>query len=162
MLQGSAERGATSTPNTTELPLLRREQMRAAVPFGLPLEVVSTLCARAISPGLNGKRVTKRSSRHTQNSVASLRAEIRDTGKKPVHVLRTTARRPLADETPQGRAVGTSRPRLCAATQLALRGQERALTKKDGKRKTCLFRRRARCPTSCFVGGRASPPCSCF
>ena len=37
--------------------------------------------ARAISPGLNGKRVTKRSSRHTQNSVASLRAEIRDTGK---------------------------------------------------------------------------------
>ena len=37
---------------------------------------------RAISPGLNGKRVTKRSSRHTQNSVASLRAEIRDTGKK--------------------------------------------------------------------------------
>ena len=39
-------------------------------------------CARAISPGLNGKRVTKRSSRHTQNSVASLRAEIRDTGEK--------------------------------------------------------------------------------
>ena len=126
------------------------------------LKQYTMLRARAISPGLNGKRVTKRSSRHTQNSVASLRAEIRDTGKKPVHVLRTTARRPLADETPQGRAVGTRRPRLCAATQLALRGQERALTKKDGKRKACLFRRRARCPTSCFVGGRASPSCSCF
>ena len=58
-----------------------------------------------------------------------LKYEIRE--KKPVHVLRTTARRPLADETPQGRAVGTRRPQLCAATQLALRGQERALTKKN-------------------------------
>ena len=83
--------------------------------------------------------MTKRSSRHTQNSVASLRAEIRDTGQKPVHVLRTTARRPLADETPQGRAVGTRRPQLCAATQPALRGQERALTKKTEKEKRAFF-----------------------
>ena len=37
--------------------------------------------ARAIPPGLIGKRVTKRNSRHSQNSVASLRAEIRDMGK---------------------------------------------------------------------------------
>ena len=112
---------------------------------------------RAISPGLNGKRVTKRSSRHTQNSVASLRAEIRDTGKEPVHVLRTTARRPLADETPQGRAVGTSRPQLCAATQLALRGQERALTKKDGKRKTCLFSTKGAMPYELFCGRSGQP-----
>ena len=66
-----------------------------------------------------------------------LKYEIRE--KKPVHVLRTTARRPLADETPQGRAVGTSRPQLCAATQLALRDQERALTKKTEKEKRASF-----------------------
>ena len=107
--------------------------------------------ARAISPGLNGKRVTKRSSRHTQNSVASLRAEIRDTGKIPVHVLRTTARRPLADETPQGRAVGTSRPQLCAATQLALRGQERALTKKTEK-ENVPFSTKGAMPYELFCG----------
>ena len=57
---------------------------------------------------------------------------------KPVNVLWSTARRPLADGTPQGRAVGTKRPRQCATTQLALRGQDRALTKKTRKRK-CVF-----------------------
>ena len=56
-----------------------------------------------------------------------------------MHVLWSTARRPLADGTPQGRAVGTKRPRLCATTQLALRGQDRALTKKTRKKKTCFF-----------------------
>ena len=58
---------------------------------------------------------------------------------KPVKVLRSTARCPLADGTSQRRAVGTKRLWLCARTQLALRGQDRALTKKTGEKKKIRF-----------------------
>ena len=67
--------------------------------------------------------------------VARAQPRIRE---KPVVVVRSTARCPRADGKPRGRAVGTKKLWLCATTQLALRGQDRALTKKTRKRK-CVF-----------------------